>query len=603
MMKTKSTKRALLMSALSLLLCVSMLVGSTFAWFTDSVTSGKNTIQSGNLDVKLEYSVQKDGVWTAYEEVDSETDIFGYNNWEPGYTAIAKFRVTNVGSLALKYQLTADVYEEIPGVNVAGKEFLLSDYLYTEVVDADATREEILASTTGKRLKAPERSDVPLTDLVVSARALEKNQSEEVALAIWMPTTVGNEANHNGTNQPAISFGINLLATQQTSEKDSFNNQYDVNATYPALAWASKPIDPAASFVALDLLRANGSKAGFAEFPVAALDTAAENVTVKVVETKTYANLTIEDDQTAVTYEVTAEGVKAGNTTPIKVSLTVGAGKTGVKLYHYGNEITDAVYDANDGTIVFYTTSFSPFSVVYDAVAVEENEEDLNTTVPKATVTDADEFENVALGWTGWGGFNPVAGAAQQLNSVYLFEAPHDSTTVQDCAYKDWGCDYFVMLESDNLSVLPEGSITLGGNYGGYGWVGFDNPTVNTNEWIPLLGSVMGDGESGWTYADVVGLVKQFWCGVGVANGNANGSIADLSDAKFVVELRLTNPEDPTDVKTTNRVTYTFANGNSSISDVVNSGDELQDAVNNGSGDIVLGGDIDLSQGIVIPGN
>lgn len=599
MTKTKSTKRALLMSALALITCVSMLVGSTFAWFTDSVTSGKNTIQSGNLDVKLEYSIQKDGVWSEYAEVDANTDIFGYNNWEPGYTAIAKFRVTNVGSLALKYQLTADVYEEIPGVNVAGQEFLLSDYLYTEVVAANATREQILASTTGKRLKAPERSDVPLTDLVVSARALEKNQSEEVALAIWMPTTVGNEANHNGTKQPSISFGINLIATQQTSEKDSFNDQYDVSAAYPLVAWASKPVADT-GFVALDLLRANGSKAGFAEFPAAALDTAEENVTVKVVETKTNPTVVIEDDQTAKTYEITAEGVKAGNTAPIKVVLNVGTGLTGVKLYHYGNEIPDAVYDA-DGTITFYTTSFSPFTVVYDAVAVEENEEDLNTTVPKADVSDADEFENVPLAWTGWGGFNPAAGTAQQLNSVYLFEAPHDSTTVQDCAYKDWGCDYFVMLESDNLSVLPEGSITLGGNYGGYGWVGFDNPTVNTNEWIPLLGSVMGDGESGWTYADVVGLVKQFWCGVGVANGNANGTIADLSDAKFVVELRLTNPEDPTDVKTTNRVTYTFANGDSSISDVVNSGDELQDAVNNGSGDIVLGGDIDLSQGIVIP--
>ena len=53
MTKKRSTKRALLLSALSLLMCVSMLIGSTFAWFTDSVTSGKNKIQSGNLDVEL----------------------------------------------------------------------------------------------------------------------------------------------------------------------------------------------------------------------------------------------------------------------------------------------------------------------------------------------------------------------------------------------------------------------------------------------------------------------------------------------------------------------------------------------------------------------
>ena len=44
MTKKRSTKRALLLSALSLLMCISMLIGSTFAWFTDSVTSGSNVI-------------------------------------------------------------------------------------------------------------------------------------------------------------------------------------------------------------------------------------------------------------------------------------------------------------------------------------------------------------------------------------------------------------------------------------------------------------------------------------------------------------------------------------------------------------------------------
>ena len=70
-MKTKkSTKRALLLSALSLIMCVSMLVGSTFAWFTDSVTSANNVIKSGNLDIKLEY-------WngTEWDSVEGKSDI------------------------------------------------------------------------------------------------------------------------------------------------------------------------------------------------------------------------------------------------------------------------------------------------------------------------------------------------------------------------------------------------------------------------------------------------------------------------------------------------------------------------------------------------
>lgn len=56
MTNPKQTKRALLMSLLSLLLCCAMLIGSTFAWFTDSVTSGNNKIIAGNLDIELGYA-------------------------------------------------------------------------------------------------------------------------------------------------------------------------------------------------------------------------------------------------------------------------------------------------------------------------------------------------------------------------------------------------------------------------------------------------------------------------------------------------------------------------------------------------------------------
>ena len=54
MKKTYSTKRPLVMALLALVLCLSMLVGTTFAWFTDTATTGVNTIQAGTLDVGLE---------------------------------------------------------------------------------------------------------------------------------------------------------------------------------------------------------------------------------------------------------------------------------------------------------------------------------------------------------------------------------------------------------------------------------------------------------------------------------------------------------------------------------------------------------------------
>lgn len=582
MSKMKSTKRALLMSALAIVMCLSMLIGSTFAWFTDSVTSGRNTIQSGNLDVKLEYSVLENGTWTNYAEVNDQTDIFGYDYWEPGYVAVAKFKVTNQGSLALKYQLTADVYEEIPGVNVAGETFYLSNFLYTEVVDADATREEILASTTGKRLKTPVNGVVN-TDLTIKARNLNaKNDYDEVAMAIWMPTTVGNEANHNGT-VPSISFGINLLATQQTYEEDSFDDQYDKYATYPVLAWGYAPVKRGAdapNWYNFDLLKANGGKAGSAEIPAGAIADDADNVSVKVDEAESvYGDITVASDKDAKTYDVTVTGLKTGNTEELRIELNVGAGLTGLKLYHEGNEVpaNKYTYDANHGTVTFFSADFSPYTIVYDAIPVEEDDDDTaGVDVPVAEVTlrkteveknpNEEELlagEYPAIKWTGWGGMNPSAGDAQKLDVVYLFKSPQTSEEVDSSPYKDWYCDYYVkFVPGANFvgDVLPEGSITLGGNYEGYGWVGFDNPEETpVNTFIPLL-AVFTGREDNLTYEGVCDFVQNFWCGV----GKANNSTIDFNGAKFVVELRISDPN--SDVSyAVNTVTYDFTTGESVI--------------------------------------
>lgn len=50
-MSQKSTKRALATSALSLAVSLALLAGTTFAWFTDSVTNTGNVIQAGNLSI------------------------------------------------------------------------------------------------------------------------------------------------------------------------------------------------------------------------------------------------------------------------------------------------------------------------------------------------------------------------------------------------------------------------------------------------------------------------------------------------------------------------------------------------------------------------
>ena len=88
----KNKKKALLQSALSILLCCSMLIGTTFAWFTDSVTSGKNVIVAGNLDVQMYWTEDLAGaVW--YDAEDTSSVPFDYDNWEPGYTEVRYVKI------------------------------------------------------------------------------------------------------------------------------------------------------------------------------------------------------------------------------------------------------------------------------------------------------------------------------------------------------------------------------------------------------------------------------------------------------------------------------------------------------------------------------
>ena len=235
MTKTKSTKRALLLSALAMLLCASMLVATTFAWFTDSVTSARNRILSGNLDVELYYSTWNttNNTWSDYAAVNAETKVFSENAlYEPGYTEVVKFKVVNAGTLALKYNLNAVIYNETPGTNVEGGAFKLSDYIYVGMSDNVTDRASAVAAAT-----------TPLSQVngfvLNNSTLLEPgvNGYDEVVLALTMPTNVGNVANYKkGTTPPSIELGITLVASQVVNESDDFGNDYDNAADFPTVS-------------------------------------------------------------------------------------------------------------------------------------------------------------------------------------------------------------------------------------------------------------------------------------------------------------------------------------------------------------------------------
>ncbi|MBE6542723.1 MAG: hypothetical protein E7672_09830, partial [Ruminococcaceae bacterium] len=232
MTKIRKTKNALIASILSLLLCVSMFAGTTMAWFTDSVSSANNIIKSGNLDVVLEY-------WNAntkkYEEVTSSTYLFDNAAiWEPGHVEVAYLKISNAGSLALKYQLAVNVYSEVEGKTFDGKDLKLSDHLVFKVVDGVTD----LAGTYTRETAMTAAGDVKgLNSYNSGTKTLEAkdeqgttNYEDYVALIVYMPATVGNEANHDGEHIPQITLGTTVLATQVENEEDSFGNDYDKDA-------------------------------------------------------------------------------------------------------------------------------------------------------------------------------------------------------------------------------------------------------------------------------------------------------------------------------------------------------------------------------------
>ena len=222
MTNRKTTRRALFMSVISLMLCCAMLVGTTFAWFTDEVTSVNNIIKAGNLDVELYY---KNGANGSYAAVGSDP-LFSSSLWEPGHVEMVNLKVSNLGTLALKYQLNVSVINEKGGINKAGEDFLLSDYIRYAVLDGDnyATREAAVAA-------AGQGTAVNGLNWTKSNSILANGADQVVTLVVWMPETVGNDANYKtGTNAPEITLGINLYATQLENESDSFGDDYDEDA-------------------------------------------------------------------------------------------------------------------------------------------------------------------------------------------------------------------------------------------------------------------------------------------------------------------------------------------------------------------------------------
>ena len=212
MNESTKTKKALRGSLFALFLCIVLLIGTTFAWFTDTASTGVNKIQSGNLKVDLEVATAWDehGAVTKWESAVGKTLDFqkaaGAEDeqilWEPGCKyKLPEIRVVNKGNLALKYTL------KVTGIQGDAKLNEVIDWTVdgTAIADKEGT---LVAGTTDN----PTASD-PMT------------------IQGHMQESAGNEYQ----NLSIDGISITVYATQDTVESDSFNNQYDASAQVKAV--------------------------------------------------------------------------------------------------------------------------------------------------------------------------------------------------------------------------------------------------------------------------------------------------------------------------------------------------------------------------------
>ena len=339
MTNRKSTKRALLGSVMAMVLCLAMLVGATFAWFTDTASTGVNKIQAGNLDVVLEMQ-NADGKWVSAEgktldfvkAADAKDEAI---LWEPGCTyTLPELRVVNNGNLALKYKVA------ITGINGSAK---LNTVIDWTIGDVAMGAEQHLAA----------------------------GESNAFTIKGHMQESAGNEY----MNESIDGIAITVVATQDTVESDSFNNTYDANATYPVVAVGDVNTD--GDTVLKDKEEDHTIQV---TVPAGALDEGVQSLKLEVVKSATPAGVQVASTESSQSYEVTMKDQSGNavstNGTLMTVEMNVGKNRTALKLYHDGEKmtkdngtLTDAadhyVYDAATGYVTMKVSHFSPFTAVF----------------------------------------------------------------------------------------------------------------------------------------------------------------------------------------------------------------------------------------------
>ena len=475
----RATKRALLTSIMALVMCVVMLVGTTFAWFTDTASTGVNKIQAGNLDVELEY---KNSDTPNFTKADKSTSVFDNNAlWEPGHVEYVVLKISNAGNLALKYKLGINIASETGSTNVLGNEFKLSDYIKFAVIEGEAN---VADRTT--LVAAAERVGSKLINEGYSKESHldTKDANETVTLVVWMPTGVGNEANYKvaeGITAPSIDLGINVVATQLTYENDSFGNEYDEDAEYPISVTTGDELQ-------------------------AIVSNATAPVNIVLTNSITTNNFVIPEGKD-VTLDLNGCTVtNAGSHTILnKGHLTLtdsSADKSGQIISLKGN--TAALRNGDNAVCVVEGGTISRDGANGNTWHIVENFGKMTFNGGKVVLKNGNGFAIT----NGWNYFDPGASTTHAVMEINALELDTDSSGIKNCRYGD--------LTVNDVTVTSTGYWALSNDY--LGTAVINGGTLTSNSFKAVSnGAAMT--VNGGTFNGTEGFFVQSYATSTVLNG------------------------------------------------------------------------------------
>ena len=411
MLKHRSTK---LMCLLIAFVWMTVIIGSSYAYFIDSVTVTGNVIAAGNLKAGLEYLDKSDSEWKDA----SNATIFSYQRWEPGYTDVQYIRMSNKGDLALQYELNL-----VPDVQTALMDVI--DVYFGEVETGNSIQDR---ATFWQQVEADNLKHTgTMRDLLnnttnphglngADTGVLLKGESKTACIVLHMQEEAGNEYQNLSVGE---GFKLQMYATQYMHEEDSFGKDYDKDAVseLPELNIPTSmtiQVQPVNGRVPSAVIFKDPVTGVSATVPAGAKMADGANALSLIVSpmTNSQADIDLDKNEVRTSYNVKIDGLAADNTVPAIINmgevLPVGLNMGNYDLYHVENGNTvkmnyvdtpaahnDFAYNPATGEVTVAMATFSEVALVADTVNAWEGKFDYtwyDASKTELTIANADQL-------------------------------------------------------------------------------------------------------------------------------------------------------------------------------------------------------------------